>query len=157
MQIAFKQVLRVGVLGFLVALLSGCVIPVKPGMQNKSVVKIVEVKGLDKDELFARAGDWLALAFVSAPDILKNKDPVRGRYMGKAVNNTQIGSGLSVISMPVDFNIIIDTKDGRARIILDNYHAYNPEVLNKAHDDMWKLAISFTRHMQTGGKYNQDW
>lgn len=157
MKLIIKNGFRVGLAALLALTLAGCVPPVKKGEAGKSVIRTVEVKGISKKALFARAGDWLALAFVSAPDILKNKDSDRGRYMGKAVNSAAIQSGLTTVFVNVDFNIIIDVKDGRARIILDNYYSYHPEAYAVTHDDMWKLARNFEQHMKTGGKYTDDW
>lgn len=157
MERKIKGLLQLSFVVVFVALLSGCVVPVKHGVSEKKVVKVIEVKGVSKSELYSRAGDWLALAFISSPDILKNKDSERGRYIGKAVNSATITSGLTTIFVNVNFNIIIDTKDGKARIILDNYDSYHPEALAKTHDDMWKLAISFTKYMEEGGEYTADW
>lgn len=150
------------------AIMQGCAVNtnVKTVGPKLSVVKIIEIKGVNKSELYSRAGEWLALTFVSSKAVIESKNSKKGRYIGNGLNNLsyESESGLANLTASYKYNIIIDVKDNKARIILDNYQldhwiheGYHAASVKVHHDDMWKLAIDFQSYVKTGGEYSAEW
>lgn len=71
-----------------------------------------------KDDLYVRANEWMAKAFVSSKDVIQMQDKQAGKIVGKAVIMVHTPSHTDE---EVGYTITIDAKDGKYRCILSNF------------------------------------
>lgn len=127
---------------------------------------VVELKGKTKAEIFEKAHVWFGLTFVSANDVVQHANPKTGRLIGSAINTIYLDGGMTQVPQKYRYRIIVDAKDGKARIRLGDYtHAQygnEPEYgmyVKPLNSDMRILAARFAVHMNTGSEKiaNDDW
>ncbi|MEY8241111.1 MAG: DUF4468 domain-containing protein [Cycloclasticus sp.] len=115
--------MKVLLLSALVVLLAGCsgydYTNVSP--EQSEVGMVVDVPGADKDVLYDRAAVWIASTFVSANDVVQNKNKEAGRIMGRGVATIYITSGMTQVPYSYRYSIRIDVKDNKARIKFADY------------------------------------
>ena len=111
-----KKIVRVGAL-VLVFVVSGCA-HMEKDMANEdaSLVEVIELSGVSKDEIFVRANSWMVDTFVKADSVVEYSDKQAGLIKGKYVTDTTDGAYL----MRVKSVITVEVKDGKARISLRN-------------------------------------
>lgn len=86
---------------------------------NVTVVKVIEVPELKKDEIFNRALNYFTYNYVSGKSVIQTQDKENGLIVGKGIyDNVHIG--MSLITTYVDaWHILrVDVKDGRVRVIV---------------------------------------
>ena len=81
--------------------------------ENVTVVKVIEVPELKKDEIFNRALNYFTYNYVSGKSVIQIQDKDNGLIVGKGIYD-------NVITTYVDaWHILrVDVKDGRARVIV---------------------------------------
>ena len=109
-------------------------IPLEKGLITFSTV--VPVEGVNKDELYLRAYDWIIKAFNSTKDAIQMNDKDAGKIVCKAFTNQTAGKGLlGKVSMDLYFLLTIETRDGRYKITAsDIVHQYST-TLGPSHID----------------------
>ena len=86
---------------------------------NVSFTKVIDVHGVSKDELYARALSYFTYNYNNGDDVVQVKDKEEGLIIGKGIYGTVFVGGFLVVSTYNAVHIIrIDIKDGKARIIL---------------------------------------
>ncbi len=86
---------------------------------NVTVVKVIEVPELKKDEIFNRSLNYFTYNYVSGKSVIQTQDRENGLIVGKGIyDNVHIG--MSLIKTYVDaWHILrVDVKEGRARVIV---------------------------------------
>ncbi len=78
---------------------------------------VAQVPGMSKDSLFGVIEEWAALTFGSSNEVIKYKNPQRGRIIGKANFEYEpvVFMGSDGIRGYVNYTFIVDVKDGRYR------------------------------------------
>jgi hypothetical protein len=86
---------------------------------NVTVVRVIEVPELKKEEIFNRALNYFTYNYVSGKSVIQTQDKENGLIVGKG-NYDNVHIGVSLIATYVDaWHILrVDIKEGRARIIL---------------------------------------
>jgi len=117
------------------------------------VVEIVECPGIDKDRLFVLANTWAVDAFVSAESVIQYSDKeagiVKGKYIISFIEWGFFGSDPHKVSS----TLLIEVKDGAARITIVTYDptiseaSFNKHCLPEYHN----LIASFRKAMQEPG------
>ena len=85
--------------------------------------EVAEIPGVTAANLFSRAKNWCANAFVSVKDTLQNEDAAAGRLTYKG--NFDIPGPMGV-SQAFWFTLTIEVKDGKARITLVDFEQRPP-------------------------------
>ena len=99
------------ILGVFVVLLFGGCATMGP-VADTSVVKIVEFDKA-KDQAFDLSMRWLAETFKSAKSVIEYSDKAVGTINGKGIVSVPGELGIPV---DVSFSLIVDVKDGKARL-----------------------------------------
>lgn len=86
---------------------------------NVTFVRIIEVPGISKDELFTRGLSYFTYKYNSGDQVIQMKDKEQGVIIGKGIY-PKVHVGISIVNTIVDtYHIIrIDVKDGRVRAIV---------------------------------------
>jgi hypothetical protein len=86
---------------------------------NVTIVKVIEVPELNKDEIFNRALNYFTYNYVSGKSVIQTQDKENGLIVGKGVYN-DVHIGISLITTHVDaWHILrVDIKEGRVRVIV---------------------------------------
>lgn len=86
---------------------------------NVTLLKIIEVPELKKDEIFNRVLNYFTYNYVSGKSVIQTQDKENGLIVGKGVYDN-VHVGISLITTYVDaWHILrVDVKDGRARVIV---------------------------------------
>ncbi len=93
----------------------------KVSPEKSDVARVVDVPGIDKAALYDRASMWVASTFVSAQDVVQNKNKEAGRIMGRGIVTIYIAGGLTQVPFNYRYAIRIDVKDNKARIQFNDY------------------------------------
>ena len=80
------------------------------------ITSIVKISGKTKTEIYSKARQWFSQTFVSGKSVVDYEDKEAGTIIGNSV--ADIGQGdLGFSNYAIDYNIRIDAKDGRMRVI----------------------------------------
>lgn len=86
---------------------------------NITYKRVVEIDGMTKDELFNRASNYFVYNYGDANSVIQTKDKENGTIVGKGkYGKVHIGIGLVTTTVSTWHILRVDTKDGKARIIL---------------------------------------
>lgn len=121
--------------------------------------QVVEVSGADRQLLFDRASEWIAINYVSGKDVVQEKNLKTGRIIGRGITTIEVDSGGLVNTYArYSYSMIIDVKAGRARIQLGDYthvdYGTNPQMalfVRPLNVSMKELAADFELYLRTGG------
>ena len=96
---------------------------------NITYVKIIEIPGLSKDEIYSRANNYFVYNYGSGKSVIQTEDKEKGTLVGKGLFPVYAKyMPLTNITCKINaWHILrIDAKDGRARIILTltNYEVF---------------------------------
>jgi hypothetical protein len=159
--------MKVGLLVAGVITLGGCVAtsPYVPIEQTN----LVEIEGLTQKQLYDNARQWFSQYFVSGESVVDYEDPSTGTIIGNGIadNGTDM---LGVIPYKFRYNIRVDTKDGKLRVvtkIIEHYmvsdgnkkkvFAYvNDELKQKAKVTIDKVVNNLESYIQKT-QSNDDW
>lgn len=86
---------------------------------NLSYQRIVEVPGMEKDDIYNRVLNYFVYNYGSGKSVIQTQDKENGLIVGKGLyDNVHIG--ISIVTTYIDaWHIVrVDIKNGRARIIL---------------------------------------
>jgi len=123
-----KNLLISAVLGGSLAL-GGCVsMPTPTDKPMESVAEIVDIQGQTKDQLFEASKVWIAKSFKSANNVIQYQDRDSGTIIGKGNIQFPCEGFIDCGAFGkdrVNFTIQIDTKDGRARVSINDITATN--------------------------------
>lgn len=90
-------------------------LPVDSATQKITYVEIVEVDSTSKDDLYFRAREWVANAFVFSQDVIQMASRESGKIVGKgAIELNQYSA--------IKFTLTLDFKDNRYRYVATNFH-----------------------------------
>lgn len=86
---------------------------------NVTYVRVIEVPGMSKDEIFTRAHNYFTYNYGSGKSVIQTQDKEQGLLVGKGLYS-KVHIGVSLITTSIDaWHILrIDVKDGRARAII---------------------------------------
>lgn len=106
--------------------------------EEKEAVKIIEFPGLKKDVIYKKSLEWLAEKWGSSKDIIELQDREEGKIIGKVIFT--VGS---FAPCPVYNNLVIEIKDGRARVKIEVLTISNPEgsMRSSSVDASWRDEI----------------
>ncbi len=89
---------------------------------------IVELKDIPKDQIYVRVKEWATKYFVSQKTVLQSDDKDGGLIMYKFSNTTYKSQSMGlyklVLKNQLDCIASIYVKDGKARMILDNFYTH---------------------------------
>lgn len=97
----------------------GCETTADPGATPPAVlehVQVHEAPGLTKQQLCTAARDWAAITFKDSKAVVEVFDPEQGKMIGKGRTLVPFMG----TSMPVEFTLIVECRDGRARASFAN-------------------------------------
>lgn len=97
----------------MVILVAGCV-----PQQYKPIetTEVVNVPSQDQKNIYNKTRQWFSQYFVSGKSVVDYENPETGTIIGNGV--AQIGSDpFGIIQYKIEYNIRIDTKDGRFRAL----------------------------------------
>jgi len=78
--------------------------------------EVVEVQNQNQKEIYAKARQWFSQYFVSGKSVVDYEDPETGTIIGNGI--AQIGTDpFGLIKYNIEYNIRIDTKDGKFRVV----------------------------------------
>ena len=83
--------------------------------------RIVEIKEVDKDEIYNRAKLWFVKNYRSSNDVIQLDDKESGRLIGKGIYNYII-TDILPLQFSLHHQISVFVKDGKAKIVLNNFH-----------------------------------
>lgn len=110
---------RLTLMGLTVAALSGCE-ATPPASQGAPAVlehvQVHEVPGLTKRQVCTAARDWAAITFKDSKAVVEVFDPEEGKLIGKG----RVQAVWLLHIVPVDFTLIVECRDGRARASYTN-------------------------------------
>lgn len=82
---------------------------------------VVQVDGVDADELFARGRQWFAQSYNNSKVVLQMAE--NNRLVGKALLSFKYDAKVySVFDCQVDYHILIECRDGRYKYTIDNLY-----------------------------------
>lgn len=82
---------------------------------------VVQVDGIDANELFARGRQWFAQAYNNSKVVLQMAE--NNRLVGKALLSFKYDAKVySVFDCQVDYHILIECRDGRYKYTIDNLY-----------------------------------
>lgn len=121
--------------------------------------QVVKVPGIKKQVLFDRASEWVALKYVSGQDVIQDKNANTGRIIGRGATTIVPDSGgLMDVYERYTYSLVLDVKDGKARIQLGDYqHATYGNTPSMAlyvrplNASMAEVAADFELYLKTGG------
>ena len=108
-----------------IALFAGCAMTPIPAEQRQ-VVKIYEVE-LSKDEIFSKANEWIARAFVDHDAVVEYSDKATGKIYGNGSVIIYEDLGMP-IERPCKFQFIIEVKEGKIRATADRFEIKFPDM-----------------------------
>lgn len=145
--------------------------------QNLTFTEVVQADSVSQSVLHTRANEWFVYAFNSAKNVIE-LDEKDGKIIGKGnfmFRGKPFSSGTNSTG-PVSFVITIETKDGRYKYTITDFHhddfGYVPQeepkgMMKVAMKDVWKdthkkmksLIQGLKDYMQTADKKtaNNNW
>ncbi len=132
---------RILVICLAALLSSGCVIlsTERAPEAERSIESIREVP-LKQNQIYDKAIEWLAKNFVDSKQVIEVQNRETGTIIGKGVTTFINGGGLIAATIPCRFTVTIEAKDGRYRVVYDNFTGmwgqaenYPQPVVTKAH------------------------
>jgi len=104
---------------FLIASLGlfSCMPPMETTESERTLQRVIEVPALTKKQIYDKALEWMAKTFVSANEVIQLKDPDNGKIIGRGI--TEFTNGMTTI--PCEYSITIETKDGKCRVTCDQF------------------------------------
>lgn len=153
--------MKIIILALSILLISGCATGPQHAVvppENRSHTAVIEVPGVTKETLFNRASEWVALTYVSSQKVIQEKNPQTGRIVGRAITSATIDNG-GLVDPVMDcyYSLVIDVKDGRARIQLGDYNwvkfGNEPTMamfIDPINNNMKKLSGEFKTYLETG-------
>ncbi|MDO9048184.1 MAG: DUF4468 domain-containing protein [Methylobacter sp.] len=107
----FKKFLLVGLLAGS-ALITGCAMqPVVP----VDATETISIPGQSQRDIYKKIRQWFSQYFVSGKSVVDYENPEAGTIIGNGI--AQIGSTLGVVVNSIHYNIRIDTKDEKFRVV----------------------------------------
>lgn len=96
-------------------ILAGCAstTPYKPN----DIEVIVPVDNMTQDELYRKARQWFSQTFVSGKSVVDYEDATAGTIIGNGVTTSAGTISLGLIKTGFKYNLRVDTKDGRFRVL----------------------------------------
>ncbi len=85
---------------------------------NVTYTEIVDLPGLDKDEIYNRAHNYFVYNYNSGKDVIQIDDKESGQLVGKGIFPNVHTGGFPVLEFDVYHILRIDVKDEKARVIL---------------------------------------
>lgn len=146
---------------FSMLLLAGCAIGPEYAIipeADRGYTAIIEVPDVSKEVLFNRASEWIAITYVSGKEVIQERNPKTGRIIGRCVTSAKVDdTGLIDVYWDSYYSLVVDIKDGKARIQLGNYkwveHGNAPsyaKFVNPITENMRLLATEFESFLKTG-------
>lgn len=89
---------------------------------------VINVEGINKEELYNRAKEWFVVTYNSAKDVLQMDDKVAGKIIGKGTSRGQYKFMLSNTSYYLNYTLSVTLKDGRYRY---EFSQFTVETLDK--------------------------
>lgn len=105
-------------------------LPVDSTTHLVTFLRINNVPGVTKAELYARAREWFAVTFSTANKVLQMDDKENGKLVGRgsltSTYTMKIGLGMTMpSSYIIDYTINITIKDFKYRIIITDFQLKN--------------------------------
>lgn len=161
----FKHILSIAVLIACFGCTTTTSVPIAPA----DLVKIIEVPGQSKDNLYVRTNIWFVENFNSAESVIQFSDKEAGRITGKYT----FTYGDGIYNYAVKQNIDVEVKEGKARIkIYEPFRKYISSMGSPSNDtykpvkpgtktmtrvvQKWdQLADGFINHIKN--RENENW
>ena len=87
--------------------------------RNVTFVRVIEVPGVSKEDLYVRALSYFTYTYVSGDDVVQVEDKEAGTIIGKGVYpKVHIGVNLVATTVNTWHILRVDVKDGRVRAIV---------------------------------------
>lgn len=107
----FKKFLLVGLLAGS-ALIAGCAMqPVVP----VEATETISIPGQSQRDIYKKSRQWFSQYFVSGKSVVDYENPEAGTIIGNGI--AKIGSTMGVVVNEIHYNIRIDTKDEKFRVV----------------------------------------
>lgn len=129
----------------MIVVTAGCVTqPVKP----VEVTDVVEISGQDKAAIFNKSRQWFSQYFVSGKSVVDYENKDEGTIIGNGF--ATIGSDpLGIIKYGINYNMRIDAKDGRMRVItnitkhsnMDHKETYDVGYISEERNELAKNHV----------------
>lgn len=94
-----------------------CAPQMETSQSERTIQRVIEAPGLNKKQIYDKALEWMAKTFVSANEVIQLKDSDNGKIIGRGI--TEFTNGTATI--PCEYSITIETKDGKCRVTCDQF------------------------------------
>jgi hypothetical protein len=98
--------------------------------------KVVEVEGINKDELWQRVNDYFIYTYRSGKDVIQFQDKENGQIIGRGLFDTRVRSGLGLYDYDCWHILKVEVRDEKIRITVSlieydysNYAVSPPQKL----------------------------
>jgi len=97
---------------------------------------VIGVENKSKNEIYSKARQWFSHHFVSGESVVDYEDKTEGTIIGNGITN--IGTtALGMVKEEIEFQIRVDTKDGRFRTETKITKHYNVDSQNGRYEASW--------------------
>lgn len=127
---------------FALFILASCsALSTTPATQEELVLsEVLNFEGQSKSEIYDKSILWIAETFNNSNAVIKVKDKEKGKILGKGVASCKPNS---LISVKFQFTLKLDVKDGKARIMFDDWWTYNGAPLVKIDNKELAKPVKF--------------
>jgi len=89
-------------------------------VEERQLIKIYEVPGTSKSEIYQKAISWVAKSFVDSKAVIEVQDKEAGTIIGKGIVRFKVGGAVTV---PCRFTLTINIKDDKYRVSFEDLTA----------------------------------
>lgn len=127
--------------------LLGCATMKEVPIEERQVQAVYEMPGLNQKQIYEKANEWVVKNIISSSENIYLKDPENGKIIGKGETELKVTMGVVI---PCQYTITIETKDGKVRIICDQFYALalNPKT-NRYENKQLIVQEDFVNQVKT--------
>jgi len=86
-------------------------------LSERTLQRVIDLPGLTQKQIYDKALEWMAKKYVSANEVIQLKDPDNGKIIGKGITDFTNYTA----TIPCEYSITIETKDGKCRVTCDQF------------------------------------
>ncbi|HMT28606.1 MAG TPA: DUF4468 domain-containing protein [Bacteroidia bacterium] len=145
-----------------------------------SYIKVVEIPGVNKDELYKRAFAWANTFYKNPGDVIREKNPEEGKMLIKArfkISNEPDKKGLATAAGDVMYSLSLGLKEGKYRYEITkinwqqtsvfpierwkdtaspSYNSSYPYYLKQTDEKIKEVIASLEKYMKAESKEKKD-
>ncbi|MCK5742605.1 MAG: DUF4468 domain-containing protein [Chlorobi bacterium] len=129
--------------------------------------KIIEVPNTSKSDLFDKCTNWFVGNFKDVESVISYSNKDNDIFRGDIVTTLTLGEGLVYLSFKVKQLLIINIKENRVRITIENpfyyntyYKMYKPIITKTNYDEIrseWPKTVESLKEYLLKNSNDKDW